>query len=41
LYIPTQEYILSIAKDLGFKLIGNIDMKTCQYNKQYLYILQK
>ena len=41
LHIPTQKKILSYARDAGFKLIGNVDMKTCQYDTQYIYILQK
>ena len=30
-----------LAKDLGFILMGQIDMIRCQYDSQYLYILQK
>ena len=41
LFIPTQKKVLSIARDIGFTLVGNIDMKTCQYDTQYIYILQK
>ena len=41
LYMPSQASILSIAKDLGFILMGQIDMIRCQYDSQYLYILQK
>ena len=40
-YIPTQKYILSLAKDVGFILLGKIDMISVQYEYQYLYILQK
>lgn len=41
LYMPSQKHILNIALEVGFKVIGNIDMKTCQYETQYLYILRK
>tara|TARA_B100000902_G_C27279967_1_gene901149 strand:+ start:818 stop:1756 length:939 start_codon:yes stop_codon:yes gene_type:complete len=41
LYMPSQAFILSIAKDLGFILVAQIDMVKCQYDSQYLYILQK
>ena len=40
-YIPTQKYILSLAKDVGFILLGKIDMISVQYEYQYLYVLQK
>jgi SAM-dependent methyltransferase len=40
-YIPTQQDILSIAKDAGFIMHAKIDMLQCQYDHQYLYILQK
>lgn len=41
LYMPTQKYVLSIAKDTGFILHSQTDMMRCQYEKQYIYILQK
>ncbi len=41
LYMPTQKYILSLAKNIGFNLKGSIDMVHAQYEYQYLYILQK
>ena len=41
LYMPTQKYILSLAKDVGFILLGKIDMVAAQYEYQYIYILQK
>ena len=41
LYMPTQKRILNMAKDNGFILNSQIDMKKCKYNHQYLYILQK
>ena len=41
LYMPTQKYILSLAKEAGFILLGKIDMVSTQYEYQYIYILQK
>jgi len=41
LYMDTQKNILSIAKNTGFILHGKIDMVTCMYGYQYIYILQK
>ena len=41
LYMPTQKYILSLAKDIGFILNSKTSMVNCQYDKQYIYILQK
>ena len=41
LYMPTQKYILSLAKDVGFVLLGKVDMVTVQYEYQYIYILYK
>lgn len=41
LYMEPQSKILSMAKDAGFILVAQIDMKECQYDNQYLYILQK
>jgi len=40
-YMPPQKRILSLAKQVGFKVLGNIDMVSCQYEYQYIYILQK
>jgi len=40
-YMETQKDILSIAKDAGFILDTKIDMLKCQYEHQYIYILQK
>lgn len=40
-YMPSQRYILSIARDCGFILIGNYEMSECMYKGQYIYILQK
>ena len=41
MYMPTQRYILSLAKETGFILKGKIDMVPVQYEYQYLYILYK
>ena len=40
-YMDTQKNILSLAKQVGFILEGKIDMVSCQYAYQYLYILKK
>ena len=40
-YMETQKHILSQAKEVGFILLGKIDMISTQYEYQYLYILQK
>lgn len=41
LYMDTQRHILSLAKDVGFSLLGKIDLNIIQYEYNYLYILQK
>ena len=41
LYMERQKEILSLAKSVGFILEGKIDMKSCSYEYQYLYILKK
>ena len=41
MYMPPQKKILSLAKQAGFKLIGHIDMVSCAYEYQYIYILLK
>lgn len=41
LYMDTQKNILSLAKEVGFILKGKIDMVSCMYEYQYLYILYK
>ena len=33
--------ILDIAKSVGFIIDSKIDMVDCQYDSQYIYILQK
>jgi hypothetical protein len=41
LYMLTQAEILDIAKDVGFIIDSKIDMLPCQYDSQFIYILQK
>ena len=41
MYMPTQKYILSLAKEVGFILKGKIDLVPVQYEYQYLYIIYK
>ena len=41
LYMESQKNILSMAKDSGFILHSKVDMVKCNYDNQYLYILQK
>jgi SAM-dependent methyltransferase len=41
LYMESQKDILTKARNLGFIENAQIDMTSCQYENQYLYILQK
>lgn len=41
LYMKPQREILALAKEVGFILLGKIDMVSAQYEYQYIYILQK
>jgi SAM-dependent methyltransferase len=41
LYMDTQKSILEIAKSIGFIELAQIDMSDCQYDDQYLYVLQR
>ena len=41
LYMDSQKKILTMAKEVGFILHSKVDMTKCQYDSQYLYILQK
>jgi ubiquinone/menaquinone biosynthesis C-methylase UbiE len=41
LYMLTQAEILDIAKGVGFIIDSKIDLLQCQYDSQYVYILQK
>ena len=40
-YMPTQKEIIAMAKEVGFDLIGKIDLVAAKYEYQYIYILQK
>lgn len=41
LYMQSQEKILSIARDAGFILDSQSEMKKCRYYNQYIYVLHK
>ena len=41
LYIPTQETVLTKAKNIGFIMKSKIDLVHCEYEYQYLYVLYK
>lgn len=41
LYMSTQAEILDIAKDVGFIIDSKINLLDCQYDSQYVYVLQK
>lgn len=41
MYMPNHKKIINMAKQVGFIVLGKIDMIPCQYDNQYLYILQK
>jgi len=41
LYMQTQAEILDIAKSVGFIIETKIDLLQCQYESQYIYVLQK
>ena len=41
LWMDDQNKILGLAKDIGFILNAKIDLTNCQYERQFLYILQK
>lgn len=40
-HMSPQREILALATELGFELVGHINMVTCQYAHQYLYVLRK
>ena len=40
-YMETQKAILGLAKEAGFILHAKINMLSCQYENQYIYILKK
>lgn len=41
LFMLTQAEILDIAKSVGFIIESKIDLLMCQYESQYIYVLQK
>lgn len=41
LYMDSQQNILSIAKDAGFIMLKKIELLRCNFDDQYLYVLQK
>lgn len=41
LFMPSQKEIINIAKSIGFIILTQVDMSTCNANSQYLYVLQK
>ncbi len=40
-HMPSQKRIIQQAREAGFILVSNTEMGACQYNSQYLYVLQK
>jgi SAM-dependent methyltransferase len=41
LYMEPEQQILSMAQEAGFVVAGKIDLLKCQYEYQYVYILEK
>ena len=41
LHMPKIENIVTSAKEVGFIVIKQIDMKKCSYKNQYIYVFQK
>lgn len=41
LYIEKQSHILSLARSSGFILLSTTEMTKCNYENQYIYVLQK
>ena len=41
LFMPSRKELINIAKSLGFIMLAQVDMSTCNANSQYLYVLQK
>ena len=39
--MSTQSDILNIAKNVGFIIQSKINLVECQYDYQYIYVLQK
>lgn len=40
-YMPSQKYILSLAKDAGFIFLSKTEMNHINYDNQYIYVLTK
>lgn len=41
LYMDSQKNILELATNVGLHMVGKIDLVSCQYEYQYIYILKK
>lgn len=41
LYMDSQKNILELATNVGLDMVGKIDLVSCQYEYQYIYILKK
>jgi len=41
LFMPSQAKVLSMAKDAGFIMISESEMKKCGYHNQFIYVLSK
>lgn len=41
LYMDSQKNILEVATNIGLEIVGKIDLVSCQYEYQYIYILKK
>lgn len=41
LHMESQKNILELATNIGLEMVGKIDLVTCQYEYQYIYILKK
>ena len=41
LYMSSQNSVLALAREIGFSLQSQTEMKDIQYDNNYLYILQK
>jgi hypothetical protein len=39
--MESQKNILELATNIGLEMVGKIDLVTCQYEYQYIYILKK
>ena len=41
LFMPSRKELINIAKSIGFIMLAQVDMSTCNAKSQYLYVLQK